>query len=327
MAILVTGSAGFIGSHVSHALLERGEEVVGVDSLNSYYDPALKRARLERLRARAGFAFEQADIGDLTAMTEVARRHRDRLGGVVHLAAQAGVRHSLKHPFDYVQANLVGHMVILEVCRHELPGLRHLVYASSSSVYGGNTKIPFSVEDPVDRPVSLYAATKRADELMSHCYSHLYRLPQTGLRFFTVYGPWGRPDMAAYLFAEAILHGRPITLNNHGEMERDFTYVDDITAGVLAALDRPPSAAAGAPHALYNLGNHRPVALRRFVEVLEDALGVKAKIELAPLPPGDVVRTCADIEASRRDLGFEPKTPIEEGLPRFVAWYREYHRI
>ncbi len=327
MAILVTGSAGFIGSHVSHALLERGEQVVGVDNLNSYYDPALKRARLERLQARPGFAFEQADIADLAAMTEVARGHRDDLGGVIHLAAQAGVRHSLKHPFDYVQANLVGHMVMLEVCRHELPGLRHLVYASSSSVYGGNTKIPFSVEDPVDRPVSLYAATKRADELMSHCYSHLYRMPQTGLRFFTVYGPWGRPDMAAYLFADAILHGRPITLYNRGEMERDFTFVDDITAGVLAALDRPPSADTGVPHALYNLGNHRPVALRRFVKVLEDALGVEAKVELAPLPPGDVVRTCADIEASRRDLGFEPKTPIEEGLPRFVAWYRDYHGV
>lgn len=327
MAVLVTGSAGFIGSHVSHALLARGEQVVGVDNLNSYYDPALKRARLERLQGRPGFAFEQADIADLDAITQLARRHRKALTGVVHLAAQAGVRHSLKKPFDYVQANLQGHMVILEVCRHELPALRHLVYASSSSVYGGNTKIPFSVEDPVDRPVSLYAATKRADELMSHCYSHLYRMPATGLRFFTVYGPWGRPDMAAYLFADAILHGRPITLYNRGEMERDFTYVDDITAGVIAALDRPPSAEAGVPHAVYNLGNHRPVALRRFVQVLEDALGIRAQIELAPLPPGDVVRTYADIEASRRDLGFEPKTPIEEGLPRFVAWYREYHGL
>jgi UDP-glucuronate 4-epimerase len=327
MAILVTGSAGFIGSHVSHALLARGEQVVGVDNLNSYYDPALKRARLERLQGKPGFSFVHADIADLDAITQLARRHRAALTGVVHLAAQAGVRHSLTKPFDYVQANLQGHMVILEVCRHELPGLRHLVYASSSSVYGGNTKIPFSVEDPVDRPVSLYAATKRANELMSHCYSHLYRMPATGLRFFTVYGPWGRPDMAAYLFADAILHGRPITLNNRGEMERDFTYVDDITAGVIAALDRPPSGEAGVPHAVYNLGNHRPVALRRFVQILEDALGIRAKIELAPLPPGDVVRTCADIEASRRDLGFEPRTPIEEGLPRFVAWYREYHRL
>ncbi len=326
MAVLVTGAAGFIGSHVSHALLARGEQVVGIDNLNDYYDPALKRARLERLEAKSGFAFEHADIADLDAITELARRHRDTVTGVVHLAAQAGVRHSLTKPFDYVQANLQGHMVMLEVCRHELPQLAHLVYASSSSVYGGNTKIPFSVEDPVDQPVSLYAATKRADELMSHCYSHLYRMPATGLRFFTVYGPWGRPDMAAYLFADAIIHGRPITLNNHGEMERDFTYIDDIVDGVIAALDRPPQG-DGAPHAIYNLGNHRPVTLRHFVRTLEDALGVEAQIELAPLPPGDVVRTYADIEVSQRDLGFEPKVPIEEGLPRFVAWYRAYHKI
>jgi UDP-glucuronate 4-epimerase len=325
MAVLVTGSAGFIGAHVSRALLARGEQVVGVDNLNDYYDPALKRARLQWLGTEQGFVFEQADIADLDAITELARRYRDSVTDVVHLAAQAGVRHSLIKPFDYVQANLQGHMVMLEVCRHELPQLRHLVYASSSSVYGGNTKIPFSVEDPVDQPVSLYAATKRADELMSHCYSHLYRIPATGLRFFTVYGPWGRPDMAAYLFADAIMHGRPIRLNNHGEMERDFTYIDDIVEGVLAALDRPPQ--GGVPHAIYNLGNHRPVTLSHFVATLEDALGVKAEIELAPLPPGDVVRTYADIEASRRDLRFEPKVPIEEGLPRFVAWYRQYHKI
>ncbi len=245
----------------------------------------------------------------------------------MHLAAQAGVRHSLEAPFDYVRSNLVGHMVILEVCRHELPALRHLVYASSSSVYGGNTKTPFAVEDRVDQPISLYAATKRADELLCHCYSHLYRIPATGLRFFTVYGPWGRPDMAAFLFADAITAGRPITLYNQGEMERDFTYIDDIVAGVLAALDRPPASDGQAPHRIYNLGNHRPVALRRFVAVIEQALGREAQIELAPLPPGDVVRTCADIEASRRDLGFEPKTPIEDGLPRFIAWYRQYHGL
>ena len=327
MTILVTGSAGFIGYHVSAALLARGEAVVGVDNLNSYYDPSLKRARLERLRAHAGFAFERADIADLDAITALARRHRDEITGVVHLAAQAGVRHSLKAPFDYVRSNLVGQMVLLEVCRHELPALRHLVYASSSSVYGGNTKVPFAVEDRVDRPISLYAATKRADELMSHCYSHLYRIPATGLRFFTVYGPWGRPDMAAFLFADAITAGRPITLYNRGEMERDFTYIDDIVAGVLAALDRPPAAEDGAPHKVYNLGNHRPVPLRRFVAVLEQELGMRAEIELAPLPPGDVVRTCADIEASRRDLGFEPRTPIEDGLPRFVAWYRDYRGL
>jgi UDP-glucuronate 4-epimerase len=327
MTILVSGSAGFIGYHVSVALLARDEVVLGVDDLNSYYDPALKRARLERLRAHAGFAFEQADVADLEAITALARRHRNEITGVVHLAAQAGVRHSLKAPFDYVRSNLQGQMVMLEVCRHELPALRHLVYASSSSVYGGNTKIPFAVEDRVDRPISLYAATKRGGELMSHCYSHLYGIPATGLRFFTVYGPWGRPDMAAFVFADAITAGRPITLYNRGEMERDFTYIDDITAGVLAALDRPPAVDGQAPHKIYNLGNHRPVALRHFLAVLEKELGMRAEIELAPLPPGDVVRTCADIEASRRDLGFAPKTPIEEGLPRFVAWYREYRGL
>jgi UDP-glucuronate 4-epimerase len=327
MAIIVTGCAGFIGYHVSLALIDRGEQVIGVDDLNAYYDPALKRARLDRLEDRAGFSFAKLDVADLAGITALARRHRSEITGVIHLAAQAGVRHSLTAPFDYVHSNLEGHMVMLEVARHELPKLEHLVYASSSSVYGGNTKIPFAVADRVDRPISLYAATKRANELMSHCYAHLYRIPQTGLRFFTVYGPWGRPDMAAYLFADAIRARRPITLNNQGDMERDFTYVDDIVAGVLAALDRPPRPEAGAPHAIYNLGNHRPVPLKRFLAILEEALGQKAEVRLGPLPPGDVVRTCADIEASRRDLGFEPKTPIEEGLPRFVAWYREYHSV
>jgi UDP-glucuronate 4-epimerase len=324
MAVLVTGSAGFIGYHVAHALLARGEQVIGLDSLNAYYDPGLKRARLERLQAQPRFTFEHADIADLAAMRELARRHE--IDAVVHLAAQAGVRHSLDAPFDYVHNNLQGHLVILEICRHDLPKLRHLVYASSSSVYGGNAKVPFAVEDRVDQPISLYAATKRSNELMSHCYSHLFGIPATALRFFTVYGPWGRPDMAAYLFASAIVQGRPITLNNRGDMKRDFTYIDDITAGVLAALDRPPSG-SGAPHAVYNLGNHRPVELRRFVEILEVALGRKAEIRLADLPPGDVVATFAEIEASRRDLGFEPKTPIEVGLPRFVEWYREYHGV
>jgi UDP-glucuronate 4-epimerase len=327
MTVLVTGSAGFIGYHVTAALLARGQQVIGVDNLNSYYDPALKQARLARLRAHENFAFEQADVADLETITSLARRHRDQIDGVIHLAAQAGVRHSLKAPFDYVRSNLQGHMVMLEVCRHELPALRHLVYASSSSVYGGNRKIPFAVEDRVDQPISLYAATKRADELMSHCYSHLYRIPATGLRFFTAYGPWGRPDMAVFLFADAITARRPITLYNRGEMARDFTYIDDIVLGVLAALDRPPAEDNQAPHRVYNLGNHQAVELRRFVAVLEEAFGRRAEIEFAPLPPGDVVRTCADIEASRRDLGFDPKTPIEEGLPRFVAWYREYHAV
>jgi UDP-glucuronate 4-epimerase len=327
MAIIVTGSAGFIGFHVSLALLARGERVVGVDNLNPYYDPGLKEARLARLQDHDRFIPARLDVADLEAVRELARRHRSEITGVAHLAAQAGVRHSLTAPFDYVHSNLKGHMAVLEVCRHDLPRLEHLVYASSSSVYGGNTKTPFAVEDRVDRPISLYAATKRANELMSHCYAHLYAIPQTGLRFFTVYGPWGRPDMAAWLFCDAIVQGRPITLNNHGDMERDFTYIDDITAGVLAALDRSPKTEHGAPHALYNLGNHRPVHLRRFVEILEKSLGRKAEVNLAPLPPGDVVRTCADIGASMRDLGFEPKTPIEEGLPRFVAWYREYHGV
>jgi UDP-glucuronate 4-epimerase len=327
MAIIVTGCAGFIGYHVSLALLGRGERVIGVDNVNSYYDPALKHARLAGLEDHAGFTFARLDVADRAGTSALARRHRSEITGVIHLAAQAGVRHSLTAPFDYVRSNLDGHMVILEACRHELPGLQHLVYASSSSVYGGNTKIPFAVEDRVDQPISLYAATKRANELMSHCYAHLYGMAQTGLRFFTVYGPWGRPDMAAYLFADAIMQGRPITLNNRGEMERDFTYIDDIVAGVLAALDRPPEAKGGAPHAIYNLGNHRPVHLRRFLGLLEEALGHSAEVQLAPLPPGDVVRTCADIEASRRDLGFEPNTPIEEGLPRFVAWYRAYHGV
>jgi UDP-glucuronate 4-epimerase len=325
MTVLLTGAAGFIGYHVALALLARGRQVLGVDNLNPYYDPALKQARLERLQARPGFSFERLDVADRAGMEALGRRRGREIEGVVHLAAQAGVRHSLSAPFDYVQSNLVGHMVVLELCRHAMPNLRHLVYASSSSVYGGNRKTPFSVEDRVDRPISLYAATKRADELMSHAYAHLFALPQTGLRFFTVYGPWGRPDMAAFLFADAITAGRPITLFNHGRMERDFTYVDDIVGGVLAALDRPPPAGLGeAPHRVYNLGNNRPVALLDFVALIERALGVEAVKELAPMQPGDVAATSADIEASRRDLGYAPTVPIEEGIARFIAWYREW---
>jgi UDP-glucuronate 4-epimerase len=327
MAVIVTGAAGFVGYHASRALLARGEAVIGIDNLNGYYDPALKLARVERLREARAFAFEEADIADHGAIKSIVQRHGRAITGVVHLAAQAGVRYSLEQPFEYVESNLKGHMVMLEVCRHELPDLEHLVYASSSSVYGGNDKIPFSVEDRVDRPVSLYAATKRANELMSHCYSHLYGMPQTGLRFFTVYGPWGRPDMAYYLFTDAIANGRPITLFNHGQMERDFTYIDDVVAGVLAALDRPPGAHEGPPHRVYNLGNHRPTPLGRFVEILEEALGRKAEIRYAPLPPGDVLRTYADIGASRQDLGFEPTVAIEDGLRRFVSWYKDYHRV
>ncbi|HWL72093.1 MAG TPA: SDR family NAD(P)-dependent oxidoreductase [Geminicoccus sp.] len=328
MTILVTGVAGFIGFHVARALLDRGEAVIGVDIVNAYYDPALKEARLAEIAGREGYRFIRADIAELDQIRAIAKEHGDEITGVVHLAAQAGVRHSLTAPFDYVRANLVGHMVMLEVARHDLPKLTSFVYASSSSVYGGNDKTPFSVDDPVERPVSLYAATKRADELLSYAYAHLYRIPQTGLRFFTVYGPWGRPDMAAYIFADAIAKGRPITLFNHGEMQRDFTYIDDIVAGVLAALDRPPASdAQGVPARVYNLGNHRPNDLKTFVRIIEQELGRTAEIRLAPMQPGDVPATYADIEASRRDLGFEPKTPLEEGLPKFIQWYKRYHGV
>lgn len=328
MTVLVTGVAGFVGLHVARALLARGESVLGVDSLNTYYDPALKRARLAELERLPGFRFVRLDIADAEAMAALAREEAGAVTGVVHLAAQAGVRYSLERPFEYVRSNLEGHMVVLEICRHHLPNLRHLVYASSSSVYGANEKVPFAVEDPVDRPVSLYAATKRADEILSQAYAHLYGIPQTGLRFFTVYGPFGRPDMAYYSFTDAIVAGRPITLFNEGRMRRDFTWIDDVVEGVLAALDRPPTAEPGRPpHRLYNLGNHEPVELRRFVAVLERALGLRAQIRLAPMQPGDVVETFADIAATTRDLGWKPTTPIEEGLPRFVAWYRSYHAM
>ena len=323
MAVLLTGAAGFIGYHVSLRLLERGESVVGIDNLNDYYDVALKQARLDRLRQHKGFDFHRLDISDHEALTKTV----GAVGGidrVVHLAAQAGVRYSLTNPFAYVQANLVGHMAILELCRH-LPACKHLVYASSSSVYGGNTKLPFSVDDRTDTPVSLYAATKRADELMSHSYGHLYGLAQTGLRFFTVYGPWGRPDMALYIFTKAILEGRPIRVFNNGDMKRDFTYIDDIVCGVVAALDNPPVIDGAAPHRVYNIGNHRSEPLMRLIEVLETALGAKAEINFEPMQPGDVKETYADISAIQRDLGFAPTTPIDVGVPNFVAWYRDYH--
>jgi UDP-glucuronate 4-epimerase len=326
MTVLVTGAAGFIGMHVAEALLARGETVLGIDNLSPYYDVALKRARLDLLRRHKNFRFELLDIADGAALRALARQNRG-IDRVVNLAAQAGVRYSLTHPEPYIAANVAGHLNVLETCR-ALDGLDHLVYASSSSVYGANTKLPFAIEDPVDRPVSLYAATKRAAELISYSYGHLYRLPQTGLRFFTVYGPWGRPDMSAYLFTKAILAGEPISVFNHGDMKRDFTFIDDVVAGVLAALDRPPSDSPDAPpHRLYNLGNHRSEALLRFIEVIERAVGRKAELKLAPMQPGDVKETYADIEASRRDLGFEPRTPIDTGIPRFVAWFRDYHRV
>jgi UDP-glucuronate 4-epimerase len=326
MTILLTGAAGFIGYHVAEALLGRGEPVLGVDNMNAYYDPSLKEARLARLAGRPGFRFARLDIADGAAL----RRLADEAGSVdrvVHLAAQAGVRHSLEQPQAYVDANITGHLAILELCRHR-PGFRHLVYASSSSVYGGNARLPWSIEDAVDRPLSLYGATKRADELMSFCYAHLFGLPSTGLRFFTVYGPWGRPDMALFLFTRAVLEGRALRLFNHGDMKRDFTYIDDIVAGVLAALDRPPPSAPGAPpHRIYNLGNHRSEPLRHLVELLEQACGRPAAIELAPMQPGDVRESFADIAASTRDLGFVPRTSIDEGVPRFVRWYRDYYAV
>jgi len=323
MQVLLTGSAGFIGYHVAEALLARGDTVIGVDNLNPYYDVKLKTDRLAQLQARRGFSFVAADISDRPAIEAIVRQHPD-ITHVVHLAAQAGVRHSLVDPYAYVTSNVMGQVVMLEAAR-ALGRLEHFVYASSSSVYGGNTKLPFSVGDETERPNSLYAATKKADELIGHTYAHLYGLPSTGLRFFTVYGPWGRPDMAAFLFTDAIMKGKPIRVFNDGNMWRDFTYVDDIVAGVLAAMARKPSNSP--PHAVYNLGNHRSEKLTDFIAEIERALNRKASFQFEPMQPGDVERTYADIEASRRDLGFDPKTPIREGVPRFVQWYRGYYGI
>ena len=320
---LVTGSAGFIGFHVTQYLLDRGQRVIGIDNLNPYYDVGLKQARVAQLQGRAGFEFHQIDIADITAMTELVERHPE-IDTIIHLAAQAGVRYSLTQPLAYVEANVKGQVVLLEVAR-KLPKLKHLVYASSSSVYGANTKQPFSVEDRADHPVSLYAATKRAGELITESYCRLYRLPCTGLRFFTVYGPWGRPDMAAYLFTDAIVAGRPIQVFNEGRMVRDFTYIDDIVPAIVAAADRAP--AGPGEHRVYNLGNNRPEALLDFIGVLEKALGRTAIKQMLPMQPGDVPTTYADIEPARRDLGFTPKTPITVGLPKFVAWYRQYHGV
>jgi UDP-glucuronate 4-epimerase len=323
MPVLVTGAAGFIGMHVCEALMARGDSVVGIDNLNDYYDVSLKEARLARLTPNSAFRFVRGDIGDMAALTN-AGADVDR---IIHLAAQAGVRYSLTNPGAYIQANIVGHMNVLELARAKSESFNHLVYASSSSVYGGNTKLPFSVEDRVDNPVSLYAATKKSDELMSHSYAVTYGVPQTGLRFFTVYGPWGRPDMSLYIFTSKILAGEPIPVFNHGDMQRDFTFVDDIVAGIVAALDRPPSAAdGGVPHRVYNLGNNRSEPLMRFIGLVEEALGVKAVIDFQPMQPGDVPATYADIDATQRDLGFDPVTTIDAGIPRFVDWYREFHK-
>lgn len=323
MQVLLTGVAGFIGYHVAEALLARGDRVVGVDNLNTYYAVQLKRDRLAHLENRSGFSFVAADVSDRQAMEGVARQNPG-LTHVVHLAAQAGVRHSLVDPFTYITSNVMGQVVMLETARL-LPRLEHFVYASSSSVYGGNTKLPFAVGDETEHPNSLYAATKKADELIGHTYAHLYAMPSTGLRFFTVYGPWGRPDMAAFLFTDAIVKGEPIRVFNDGNMWRDFTYIDDIVAGVLAAVARRPDAQP--PHAVYNLGNHRSEKLTDFIAEIERALNRKATYRFEPMQPGDVERTYADIEASRRDLAFSPQVPISVGIPRFVDWYRRYYGI
>lgn len=327
MTILVTGAAGFIGFHVADRLLARGDRVIGLDNLNDYYDVGLKRDRLALLQAQSGFGFIQTDIADFEGLKN-ALADTGPLRGIVHLAAQAGVRYSLTNPHAYLQANLAGHLNMLEIARH-CDGLEHMVYASSSSVYGGNRELPFSVDDRVDHPVSLYAATKKADELMSHCYAHLYRTPQTGLRFFTVYGPWGRPDMAMWLFTKAILAGEPIRVFNNGAMQRDFTYIDDIVTGVVASLDNPPADGGEGkpPYRVYNIGNHKAEPLMRMIGLIEDALGRKAEKIMEPMQPGDVPATYADIEAIRRDLGFEPSTPIDVGIPAFIDWYRTYHGV
>src|SRR5436305_4918022 len=319
--ILVTGAAGFIGFHVTRALLARGDAVLGVDNLNPYYDVALKDARLKLLEGDSRFTFRKLDISDRDAMKRLATEFPE-ITSVVHLAAQAGIRHSLVDPYVYVQSNVMGQVVMLEMAR-SIPNLRHFVYASSSSVYGGNAKLPFAIEDPTTRPDSLYAATKSAGELTARTYAHLYGIPATGLRFFTVYGPWGRPDMALFIFTRAILAGEPIRVFNRGEMWRDFTYIDDIVSGVVRALDHRPLGSP--PHALYNLGNHRSEKLTDFIAVLEQSLGRKAQIQFEPMQPVDVPATYADIDASRRDLGFEPTTSIREGIPRFIRWYKEHY--
>ncbi len=324
--ILVTGAAGFIGFHVARRLLAEGRVVVGLDNLNSYYDPALKQARLDMLRGEPHFAFEQIDLADRASMDRLFAKHR--FAKVVHLAAQAGVRHSIDHPHAYADANLEGFVNVLEGCRHH--GCAHLVYASSSSVYGANTKLPFSVGDKTDHPISLYAATKKANELIAHSYSHLYRLPVTGLRFFTIYGPWGRPDMAIFLFTKAILEGAPIKLFNHGRMRRDFTYVDDVTRVVLRLVDQVPpdgGPAAGAPARIYNVGNNHPEQLAHVVAVLEKELGRTAVKDMLPMQPGDVPATFADVADLVRDTGFKPQTSIEDGIRDFVAWYRGYYKV
>ena len=335
MKVLITGAAGFIGSDLSLRLLERGDEVIGIDNLNDYYDPGLKEARLARTRDHPAFTDLRVDIEDRADMAELFAQHKP--DGVVNLAAQAGVRYSLENPNAYIDTNVVGFMNILEGCRHN--DVKHLVYASSSSVYGSNTKMPFSVHDNVDHPVSIYAATKKANELMAHTYSHLYRIPTTGLRFFTVYGPWGRPDMALFKFTQKILAGEPIDVFNYGKHRRDFTYIDDIVEGVIRTLDHipepnpdwsgdhPDSASSTAPYALYNIGNNEPVELMHYIEVLEDCLGKKAEKNMLPLQPGDVPDTYADVEDLVKDVDYKPDMSVEQGVANFVAWYRDFYKV
>jgi UDP-glucuronate 4-epimerase len=333
MKVLVTGAAGFIGMHCALRLLARGDEVLGVDNLNDYYEVSLKEARLAQLKAHPGFRFLKLDIANQKEMQLLFSTERPRR--VLHLAAQPGVRYSLANPFPYVQSNLVGFVNLLESCRHA--GVEHLVFASSSSVYGANVRQPFSVHDNVDHPISLYAATKKSNELMAHAYAHLFALPATGLRYFTVYGPWGRPDMAPFLFARAILEGRPIDVFNNGHMRRDFTYIDDIALGTVEVLDRiaapdpifdprsPDPGASSAPWRIYNIGNHEPVELLHFIALLEEALGRKAVRNMVPMQPGDVAETFADVDSLERATGFRPKTPLAEGVRRFVQWYRSHY--
>ncbi len=320
--ILITGTAGFIGFHLSQKLLRKKYKVIGIDNVNSYYDVTLKKDRIKGLKAHNSFTFLPLDIADRKSISELFTQHN--FDYVVHLAAQAGVRYSLENPHAYVDSNLVGFVNILEGCRHQ--NIKHLVYASSSSVYGKNKKIPFSTEDNVDHPVSLYAATKRANELMAHTYSHLYNLPTTGLRFFTVYGPWGRPDMAYFLFTKAILEEKPIKVFNYGKMQRDFTYIDDIVEGIVRVINHiPQSKESSVPYKIYNIGNNQPVELAHFIEVLEDCIGKKAIKEFLPMQPGDVPMTYADVDDLIKDVGFQPNTPLEVGLEKFVSWYKNYY--
>jgi UDP-glucuronate 4-epimerase len=328
MELLVTGAAGFIGMHVAVRLMQAGHNITGVDNLNPYYDVRLKLARLDVLQRYPNFRFLQVDLADREKVNELFEG--GKFERVIHLAAQAGVRYSLENPHIYIQSNIVGFTNILEACRH-FP-VKHLVYASSSSVYGANKKLPFSVRDNVDHPISLYAASKKANELMAHAYSHLFQIPTTGLRFFTVYGPWGRPDMAVFSFTKAILEGKPIDVFNHGKMQRDFTYIDDIVEGVLQVAERPPakgeeSSPSSAPYKLYNIGNHQPVELMKVIEVLEKCIGKSARKNMLPMQPGDVLATFADIDDLMRDTGFRPATPIDVGLERFVRWYQSYYSV